>query len=290
MAALEYKRRVRLPEDFFLDQRSMARRPWPRWPLFVCGWLAFTGLCFAITTDRVPVGAWLTTALEPQAEAAPPPRAPTDPQPPAPAALASPVIAKAEDPAETRSALDVDPAAADQTQSDADETDPEPAIQDDALEEPAHAALEDPGVELPVPPVAEGAATSAATALPSPPDPDDPEPAPASQSSVGTSCEAAVASYQEEIRIGGAAAPPDLSQAQFAAVLDKGSYFAHCGVPDSMSLEICVAVRNGRAVGVTVRTTPGDRRVQGCVARGVRGLSFPAHPRMDVTRTRFESQ
>jgi hypothetical protein len=54
-----------------------------------------------------------------------------------------------------------------------------------------------------------------------------------------------------------------------------------------MGINICAAVQNGRAVGVTVTTRPPDRRVQSCIAAGVRGLSFPAHPKLDVTRTSF---
>ena len=68
----------------------------------------------------------------------------------------------------------------------------------------------------------------------------------------------------------------------------SGSYFAHCGVPDTTSIHICAAVQNGRAVGVTVRTAPGSKKLSRCIAAGVRGLSFPSHPRMDVTRTTFE--
>jgi len=58
-------------------------------------------------------------------------------------------------------------------------------------------------------------------------------------------------------------------------------------VPDSMKLNICAAVQNGRAVGVTVVTTPRNGRIASCVAAGVRRLSFPSHPKLDVTRTVF---
>jgi hypothetical protein len=54
-----------------------------------------------------------------------------------------------------------------------------------------------------------------------------------------------------------------------------------------MNLNICAAVQNGRAVGVTVVASPRSRGVESCVAAGVRGLSFPSHPKLDVTRTRF---
>ena len=53
-------------------------------------------------------------------------------------------------------------------------------------------------------------------------------------------------------------------------------------------VDICAAVQRGRAVGVTVVTRPANGRVQSCVARAVRGLRFPSHPKLDVARTRFE--
>jgi hypothetical protein len=103
----------------------------------------------------------------------------------------------------------------------------------------------------------------------------------------GQSCESAQAAYVEEMSMGGPKGQADLTAGQYGAVLNRGSYFAHCGVPDSMNLNICAAVQNGRAVGVTVSTRPADRRVQSCVAAGVRGLSFPSHPKLDVSRTQF---
>ncbi len=101
----------------------------------------------------------------------------------------------------------------------------------------------------------------------------------------GQSCESAQAAYNEEMTMGGG--PKDITAGQYGSVLNRGSYFAHCGVPDSTSLSICAAVQNGRAVGVTVIAKPRDRRVEACVSAGVRGLSFPSHPKLDVTRTSF---
>lgn len=103
----------------------------------------------------------------------------------------------------------------------------------------------------------------------------------------GTSCEAAVARYNEEITIGGSKGQADLTAGQYGSVLNRGSYFAHCGVPDDMSLSICAAVQNGRAVGVTVTTNPRNPGIASCVSGAVRGLSFPSHPKLDVTRTNF---
>jgi len=102
------------------------------------------------------------------------------------------------------------------------------------------------------------------------------------------SCEAAIASYNQEWEMGGKKGPRDLSAEQYGAVLNGGGYFRHCGVPGSMGVRICAAVQNGQAVGVTVTTSPRSGKVGRCIANAVRGLGFPSHPRMDVTTTVFK--
>jgi outer membrane biosynthesis protein TonB len=104
----------------------------------------------------------------------------------------------------------------------------------------------------------------------------------------GRSSESAIASYNESMRMGDRSTPADLSAGDYAAVLNSGSYFQRCNVPDSMSVRIGAAVQNGRAAGVTVRTTPASGSHQNCIASAVRALSFPNHPRMDVATTVFE--
>jgi hypothetical protein len=106
----------------------------------------------------------------------------------------------------------------------------------------------------------------------------------------GMSCEAAQAAYVEEISIGGSKVPADITGSQYAAVLNGGSYLNGCGLSSSMGVDVCVAVQNGRAVGVTVRTSPHNGGVASCIAGHVRGMSFPAHPKLDVTRTHFAAQ
>ncbi len=100
----------------------------------------------------------------------------------------------------------------------------------------------------------------------------------------GTSCEGARAKYVEDYD---KAAPPDLSANAFGSVLNNGRYLNNCGVPSSMSVTICAAVQNGHAVGVTVRTDPKDGKLSSCIASQIRALSFPSHPRLDVTTTTF---
>jgi eukaryotic-like serine/threonine-protein kinase len=108
--------------------------------------------------------------------------------------------------------------------------------------------------------------------------------------SSGQSCEGAMDSYNEEKSMDEQQGQADLTAGQFGRVLNGGGYFSHCGVPLSMTVNICAAVQNGRAVGVTVSTQPNDPRKVACISSAVRGLSFPSHPKLDVTRTRFGSQ
>ena len=103
----------------------------------------------------------------------------------------------------------------------------------------------------------------------------------------GQSCESAQASYVEEMSVGGPRGQADITGGQYAAILNRGSYFAHCNVPDSAKISICAAVQNGRAVGVTVVVTPRNQGASSCIAAGVRGLSFPSNPKLDVTHTNF---
>lgn len=103
----------------------------------------------------------------------------------------------------------------------------------------------------------------------------------------GMSCEAAQAAYVEEINIGGAKVAADITSSQYGAILNGGGYLNGCGLPESTGVDVCVAVQNGRAVGVTVRTRPHNAGVASCITSHVRGLSFPAHPKLDVTRTSF---
>jgi hypothetical protein len=58
-------------------------------------------------------------------------------------------------------------------------------------------------------------------------------------------------------------------------------------VPSSTKVNICAAIQNGRAVGVTVSMDPPNPGAVSCVAGRVRGLSFPANPKLDVTTTSF---
>jgi hypothetical protein len=102
----------------------------------------------------------------------------------------------------------------------------------------------------------------------------------------GMSCEAAQSAYVQEMKMG-EKQKADLTVGQLGAVLNTGSYLNACGVPSSMSVSVCAAIQNGRAVGVTVTTTPRSGGIAGCVSRQIRGLRFPSNPKLDITRTTF---
>ncbi|WP_437683315.1 hypothetical protein [Sorangium sp. So ce131] len=104
----------------------------------------------------------------------------------------------------------------------------------------------------------------------------------------GMSCEAAQARYVEEYKLGNNG-PADLTAGAYGNVLNRGTYLNACNVPSSMSVNVCAAVQNGRAVGVTVTTSPSNPTVSGCISSQIRQMSFPSHPRLDVARTTFSA-
>jgi hypothetical protein len=103
----------------------------------------------------------------------------------------------------------------------------------------------------------------------------------------GMSCEQARARYVEEINVGGPKGQADLTANQFGSVLNNGSYITGCGTPGSMHVNVCAAVQNGRAVGVTVTTEPPNAGISGCISNAVRRMNFPSNPKLDIATTRF---
>jgi len=101
----------------------------------------------------------------------------------------------------------------------------------------------------------------------------------------GMSCAGARNRYVEDYSKD---APPDLSAGAYGAVLNRGTYLNSCGVPPSVTVTICAAVQNGRAVGVTVQTRPANGSVNSCVSGQIRSMGFPSHPRLDITTTVFK--
>jgi hypothetical protein len=108
-------------------------------------------------------------------------------------------------------------------------------------------------------------------------------------SPVSSSCEAAIARNNEQMTIGAGRGAPDISREAYASILQDGRYLAGCSIPERAVVEICAAVQGGRAVGITVVTSPPSPQLNACVRRAVSRLGFPANPRLDVTHTRFDA-
>jgi hypothetical protein len=110
--------------------------------------------------------------------------------------------------------------------------------------------------------------------------------APPPHSAGAKSCEQAVLEVTRQT-------PPEVppeqrpTSGQYGAMLNRGSYFAHCNVPQDMGIDICTVIKHGRPIGITVRTSPTAPAQAECIAAGALGLVFPDSPRADVTRTSF---
>lgn len=96
----------------------------------------------------------------------------------------------------------------------------------------------------------------------------------------GTSFDDIMNNNNQTVTIG-AAQTPDLTRQQLAAPLQHAAFIGACGAPDDMHVTVQVAVKNGRAMGVTVSTNPTSPGVAACVAARVRGLQWPMSDKVD---------
>jgi hypothetical protein len=104
----------------------------------------------------------------------------------------------------------------------------------------------------------------------------------------GQSFESIYNSNNETVSFGqGGSDAPDLTNAQLSAPLRHASFISGCGAPDDMKVTVRVAVKMGRALGVTVGTNPPNGGVATCVDRSVRGLQWPVSPKTDFVTTTY---
>ena len=80
---------------------------------------------------------------------------------------------------------------------------------------------------------------------------------------------------------------PDLTNAQLEGPMKNAKFISGCGAPSDMQVTVKVAIKNGRAVGVSVYTNPPDGRVSSCIDHTVRGLSWPSNSKMDSLTTTY---
>jgi hypothetical protein len=105
--------------------------------------------------------------------------------------------------------------------------------------------------------------------------------------STGPSCEKAKAENMERAGAGARRGGKDLTDDQLGAPMRDAEFFARCGLADGSKADICVAIRTGKPVGVTVEVNPSNRRVAACIDRATRRLHFPSSDRLDVVHQTF---
>ncbi len=103
----------------------------------------------------------------------------------------------------------------------------------------------------------------------------------------GVSYESAIAANVQQLDLSKAPVP-DLTDAQLAAPMSNvGTFLTACGTPDGTEVTVHVAVKLGKAVGVTIDTNPPNKTVAACVDKLVRKLAWPSNPKLDSFTTRY---
>lgn len=104
--------------------------------------------------------------------------------------------------------------------------------------------------------------------------------------SAGKSCEKAQDENPQEI-VMGKKGSRDLTADELGAPMKTSTFISRCGLSDSANADICVAVKQGKPLGVSVRVSPQDNKVAACIDKATRRLSFPRSEKLDVVKQHF---
>jgi hypothetical protein len=99
--------------------------------------------------------------------------------------------------------------------------------------------------------------------------------------STGKSCAKAQDENPQQIVMGKAGAK-DLGRDELGRPIANSNSAVACGLPDSAHAKVCVLVRRGKPLGVTVDVTPSNNRVAACIDRRMRRLAFPVGDNADT--------
>lgn len=99
--------------------------------------------------------------------------------------------------------------------------------------------------------------------------------------STGKSCHKAQDENPQQVVVGRAGAR-DLGRDELGQPITRSNAAVACGLPGAAHAKICVVVRQGKPLGVTVDVTPENNRVAACIDRRVRGLAFPVGENADT--------
>jgi hypothetical protein len=99
--------------------------------------------------------------------------------------------------------------------------------------------------------------------------------------STGKSCERAEDENPQTVHMGASETGRDLTKDELGRPIASSNAAVSCGLPDASHAKICVLVRRGKPLGVTVDVAPTNNRVAACIDRRMRRLAFPQSDRPD---------
>jgi hypothetical protein len=105
--------------------------------------------------------------------------------------------------------------------------------------------------------------------------------------STGKSCEKAIDENPQKVDFGKKGGAPDLTNDQLGAPMRTSDFMSGCALADSANANICVAVKGGKPLGVSVSVSPQNNKVAACIDRAARRLHFPVSDKLDVVHQKF---
>ncbi len=105
--------------------------------------------------------------------------------------------------------------------------------------------------------------------------------------STGKSCEKAMDENPQTMDMGKKDKTPDLTKDQLGQPMRSSVFFSGCGLADSANADICVAVKQGRVLGVSVKVSPTNNKVAACIDKATRKLRFPESDKLDLVKQHF---
>lgn len=104
--------------------------------------------------------------------------------------------------------------------------------------------------------------------------------------SAGKSCEKARDENPDEV-VMGKKGSRDLTAEELGRPMATTAFINHCRLPDSANAEICVAVKKGKPLGVSVKVSPQNNKLAACIDRATRKLAFPRSDKLDIVKQTF---
>jgi hypothetical protein len=105
--------------------------------------------------------------------------------------------------------------------------------------------------------------------------------------STGKSCERAMDENPQTLDMTKKGGDADLTDSQLGAPLNSGQFMAGCGLAGNANADLCVAVKQGRPLGVSVKVNPRNNQTAACIDRAARRVRFPASDKLDVVHSHF---